>query len=151
LVWRERRPALGYESLFPTSRDDFVRETALAIAADVAEFWLAALLAGLVPIALWRPDLLTSPALAAGVLGSALMQVLVFGATFLAARSRSWAAYVAVLCSLIAATAVPLAMATSRSPTLTPVDFLLVALVEMTIGLALAAAAYVAWRRVDVA
>ena len=55
-IWRERWPVLGFESLFPGRRRDFVRETAVAMAINVAEVWLASAVAAVAAIAPFQPE-----------------------------------------------------------------------------------------------
>lgn len=150
LTWRERWRSLGYESLFPAGRGQFVREMASALAADVAEFWAPAVAAAAAVVVAWPPTPPDWPTrLAATLAASAMMQCLVAGGLFLTARSGHPMLYVGVLTALAAATAVPVSLAWSPHPTLAPTGLLAAAAGEMVVGLAMAWAGGAAWRRAD--
>lgn len=147
LVWRERWPSLGYESLFPLSATDFVRRVGWALAADIGEFWLASTIAGVLALLAWDRESLGSAAFVESLLASALMQCLVFGALFCALRTRSWSICIGALCALIVLIAAPFAITWSSHPMLTFLHLIIVALIEMLAGFVLAGIGYRSWRK----
>lgn len=147
VAWLERWPALGYESLFPATRRRFAAEMALAMAADVAEFWPATTLAVMVPIAVWHSASLTSPLLPATILASAMMQFLMIGGMYWAMIWRNRAAYFAILGAIVLAFAIPLEMAWAPRHALSEYQLLQIAFAEMACGLILGLAGFAAWRR----
>ena len=151
VAWLERWPALGYESLFPATRSRFAAEMALAMSADVAEFWFATTLAVMVPIAVWHSESLTSPLLRATILASAMIQFLMIGGMYWATVWRNRAAYFAILGAIVLAAAIPLEMAWAPRRALSEYTLLQIALAEMACGLALGLAGFVAWLRVEFA
>ena len=149
LIWRERWGNLGYESLYPARRADFVSELAVATAIQLAELWLATALAAIVPIAVWEPSLLASPIVCAALLASAAMQFMVFGVMFVAALFRATLLYVNLL--TILAALIPITFAWADKPLLSPRGLLFVAIVQMACGIALTVLGSMAWRRRDLA
>ena len=149
LIWRERWGNLGYESLYPARRADFVSELAVATAIQLAELWLATALAAIVPIAVWEPSLLASPIVCAALLASAAMQFMVFGVMFVAALFRAALLYVNLL--TILAALIPITFAWADKPMLSPRGLLVVAMAQMACGIALTALGSMAWRRTDLA
>ena len=149
--WRERWPSIAYESLYPARREEFVSEIAVALAVDLAEFWLAAFLAALLPLAILEPRMLLSPLVAAGFLASAMMQVPVFGACLLMSKRQGGIVTAGITALIMLAQLVPLLEMWSEHPVLTPVGLLLVALGQMCLGLVLAIAGYATWRRAEFA
>jgi hypothetical protein len=149
--WRERWPSLSYECLYPAGRAEFVNEMVVAIAADLAEFWLAATIAGLVVLAIWEPHTLLLPRFLASLTASALMQILAFGVTFLLVRFRAWPLYVVAMLLLLEATFVPLMQTWRDQRPSTPTMLLTVAVVEAALGILLAAVGRLAWGRAEFA
>ena len=147
VAWLERWPVLGYESLFPATRRRFAAEMALAMSADVAEFWLATTLAVMVPIAVWHSESLTSPLLRATILASAMMQLLMLGGIYWATVWRNRATYFAILGAIALAAAIPLEMAWAPRHALSEYRLLQFAFADMACGLILGLAGFVAWRR----
>jgi len=147
--WLQRWRNLAGESLFPGQRNTFIRELALANAIDLAEFWIATMIAVLLPVLIWNPAQLQTPLLPIALAASAAMQVLVFGGVFLSATSRPSLPYSTV--AILLATLIPLAFAWGEEPTLTPHGLALVSTIEMFTGVLLAACANSAWRKVDFA
>jgi hypothetical protein len=149
--WRERWPSIAYELLYPARRDEFVSEIAVALAVDLAEFWLAAFLAAILPLAIFEPRMLRSPLVAAGFLASAMMQVPVFGVCLLMSKRQGGIVTAGVTVLILLAQLIPLLEMWSEHPALTPISLLLVALGQMCVGLVLAIAGYAAWRRAEFA
>jgi len=58
LSWFLRRQRLGYESLRPRTRQEFVREVGLALSWDVIQCWLGGVLFMGIAAAIWAPELL---------------------------------------------------------------------------------------------
>jgi hypothetical protein len=56
--WFKRRHRLGYESLRPRTRQEFVRELGLALLCDVVGCWLGGILSLGIAAAIWAPELL---------------------------------------------------------------------------------------------
>lgn len=151
LAWVERWPALGYESLFPATRGRFAAEMELAMAADVAEFWLATTIAVVVPLAVWHFESLGSPLFRATMLASAMMQFLMLGSIYWATLWRSRAAYFALVGAIAGAAAIPLEMAWSPRPALSAHGLIAIASVDMACGFALIVGGFVAWCRGELA
>src|SRR5262245_26980547 len=58
LFWFKRRHRLGYESLRPRTRQEFVRELGLALLWDITLCWLGGVLFMGITAAIWAPELL---------------------------------------------------------------------------------------------
>ena len=58
LSWFNRRHRLGYESLRPRTRQEFVRELGLALLWDISLCWLGGVLFMGIAAAIWAPELL---------------------------------------------------------------------------------------------
>lgn len=58
LYWITRRHRLGYESLRPRTRSEFVRELGLALAWDIIQCWISGNLFMAIAAAIWVPELL---------------------------------------------------------------------------------------------
>ena len=58
LFWFKRRHRLGYESLRPRTRQEFVRELGLALLWDITLCWLGGVLFMGIAAAIWAPELL---------------------------------------------------------------------------------------------
>src|SRR5206468_12215754 len=58
LFWFIRRHRLGYESLRPRTRQEFVRELGLALLWDITLCWLGGVLFMGIATAIWAPELL---------------------------------------------------------------------------------------------
>jgi hypothetical protein len=58
LLWFKRRHRLGYESLRPRKRQEFVRELGLALLCDISLCWLGGVLFMGIAAAIWAPELL---------------------------------------------------------------------------------------------
>jgi hypothetical protein len=56
--WFKRRHRLGYESLRPRTRQEFVRELGLALLWDIIQCWLGGVLFMGIAAAIWAPELL---------------------------------------------------------------------------------------------
>jgi hypothetical protein len=56
--WFKRRHRLGYESLRPQTRQEFVRELGLALLWDIIQWWLGGVLCMGIAAAIWAPELL---------------------------------------------------------------------------------------------
>ncbi len=149
--WRERWASLGYESLLPSRRDQFVGEIAIALGADLIQFWLAALVTSVLVLAAFSPRSVATGAFVASVGASAMMQVLWLGGIFLASRFRQVAPYLVVLNGSGLVMLLPIfhAWYEPRGPLIT--FLIMVASVEMTAGLIFLLGALGLWRRADLA
>lgn len=145
VAWVERWPALGYESLFPAARSRFAAEMALAMAADVAEYWLATTIAVMAPIAVWHSDSLRTPLFRTTIVASAMMQFLMLGGMYWATLWQNRAAYFALLGAIAVAAAIPLEMAWAPRHALSEYRLLQIAFAEMACALALGLAGFIAW------
>jgi hypothetical protein len=56
--WFKRRHRLGYESLRPRTRQEFVRELGLALLWDIIQWWLGGVLCMGIAAAIWAPEFL---------------------------------------------------------------------------------------------
>ncbi len=56
--WFKRRHRLGYESVRPRTRQEFVRELGLALLWDIIQWWLGGVLCMGIAAAIWAPELL---------------------------------------------------------------------------------------------
>jgi hypothetical protein len=148
-LWRERWLNLGYESLYPVERSRFIGELAAATAISVAELWLTTTLAVLPAIAIWQPRMLTSQMLYVTIAASAAMQFMVFGVMFVTALFRPLLPYMNIV--TILAMLVPIALTWASEPALSPHGLLVVASIEMAVGLILTTWGSSAWRRADLA
>jgi len=149
LIWRERWQNLGYESLYPAARGEFIQELLAATGISLAELWLATTLAVLPPILMHHSRLLADPMFQITLVASAAMQFLVFGVMFLSALFRPILPYVNVI--TILAQLVPISFAWSEKAELSPRGLLVVAGMEMLIGLVITVFGYANWRRADLA
>jgi hypothetical protein len=58
LGWFKRRHRLGYESLRPRTRREFIGELGLALFGDIVQCWLGGVLFLGIAAAIWAPELL---------------------------------------------------------------------------------------------
>jgi hypothetical protein len=146
-------PTLGYESLRPLRRGAYFRERALAIAAQMAQLWLAltgiviALTAVLSPATLRLEDFWLAAA------GSALFQVPVLALSFWMLRYRSaWCSSVlmGVLFGMLFSTTFALG-ALRRTCSLPISTLLLIAAAAALLSVMILADAYRRWLRTDLA
>jgi len=144
LVWLGRRSSLAYESLRPATRVAFVRETGLAVLADLAELTLATVLAVLIGTVIWTPTMLSRVQLWTSLGALGLTQVLVFGILAEAIRSRSTAALPLATIFLICASELLVVRAWNGAP-------MSEGLIAAIIGVILAAHAYWRWCEADLA
>jgi hypothetical protein len=151
VVWRERWPVLGLESLFPGRRRDFLWEIACTMALNLAEVWLAAAVAATGAVAAFRPPGVTMAGFALNLLVAGIGQALVLGALFLLTPFRAAFVYFVVMTLLAVAIAIPLELAWSGRPQLGTDGLLTIAAVEAAGGLVLALAGAALWTRRDLA
>ncbi len=147
-TWMSRRRSMGYELTRPVSRETFIREFGLAVATDLAEWWVWLTLAALVPVLVWGPSLRIADVLAMLVL-SASEQVLAFGILVSVLRVRSPRASDGSIMMSVVVVAVPI-MATATIPR-TPVATLAIAVGVAALGGALTYDAYRRWCEADLA
>ena len=76
--WFTRLPRLGYESLRPRTRQEFVREVGLALLWDIFQCWLGGVLFLGLAAAIWAPDLLRVNQILLFVLCTGVGQLCVF-------------------------------------------------------------------------
>jgi hypothetical protein len=149
--WRERWSSLGYESLLPSRRSDFVSEIAVALAADLAIFWLAALITSTLVLAAFSPRSVASAAFSISVLASALIQLLWLGVIFLASRFRQIPLYITVLIGTGLLMLLPIFQSWSDPHGIRTPYLLATAIAESTAGLLMLLTALTLWRRADLA
>jgi hypothetical protein len=147
-TWMSRRRSMGYELTRPVPRERFVREFGLAMAADLAEWWLWMTAAALVPLLVWGPPLRAADVVAMIVL-SAAEQVLAFGILATVLRLRSPHASEGSIMTSIIVVVAPIMVTTSipRTPALT----LMIAAGVAALGAALTYDAYRRWCEMDLA
>ena len=75
LFWFLRRHRLGYESLRPRTRQEFVRELGLALLWDIIQCWLGGVLFMGIAAAIWAPELLQAKNLLLFILGTGVGQL----------------------------------------------------------------------------
>ena len=91
MIWLLRWPRLGYESLRPVSRHEWVWENGVAIAKSVALNHVAFVLIPLPIVAVLLPDALSAPTLWRLLIWSTACQVLIFGAfAWLTSYGSTW-------------------------------------------------------------
>ena len=78
LYWFIRLRRLGYESLRPRTRPQFVQELGLALLWDIIQCWLGGLLFMVIAAAIWAPELLHIRSVIVFVLGTATGLLCVF-------------------------------------------------------------------------
>jgi hypothetical protein len=75
LFWFMRRHRLGYESLRPRTRQEFVRELGLALFWDITLCWLGGVLFMGIAAAIWAPELLQVKTTVLFILGTGVGQL----------------------------------------------------------------------------
>lgn len=80
IPWIKRLPRLGYESLRPRTRHEFIRELGLSLLSDIAQFWLGGVLTAGIAAAIWARELLQFNHAVLFILGTGAGQLCVFGA-----------------------------------------------------------------------
>jgi hypothetical protein len=75
LPWFMRLHRLGYESLRPRTRQEFVRELGLALLWDIIQCWLGGVLFMGIAAAIWAPELLQVKNLLLFILGTGVGQL----------------------------------------------------------------------------
>jgi len=75
LYWFIRRHRLGYESVRPRTRQEFVRELGLALLWDIIQCWLGGVLCMGIAAAIWAPELLQVKNILLFILGTGVGQL----------------------------------------------------------------------------
>ncbi|HEY8748317.1 MAG TPA: hypothetical protein VIM11_10105 [Tepidisphaeraceae bacterium] len=150
-AWRERWLGLGYESLFPSGREQFVKEIAVGLATDLAEFWVAVAISSIAVLALFGAQALLNPSLIVSLVASLMMQILWIGAIFLASWFRQVVPYVVLLTGVGLAMLIPLFELFQNHRLLGMRSFLLIALAEMACGIIFLLSGMSLWRKADLA
>src|SRR5207253_2765900 len=75
LCWILRLHRLGYESLRPRTRQEFVRELGLALLWDIIQCWLGGVLFMGIAAAIWAPELLQVKNILLFILGTGVGQL----------------------------------------------------------------------------
>jgi hypothetical protein len=75
LFWIIRLHRLGYESLRPRTRQEFVRELGLALLWDIIQCWLGGVLVMGIAAAIWAPELLQVKNILLFILGTGVGQL----------------------------------------------------------------------------
>jgi hypothetical protein len=78
LFWIKRLHRLGYESLRPRTRQEFIRELSLALLWDIFQCWLGGVLFMGIAAVLWAPELLQTKNLFLFILGTGVGQLCAF-------------------------------------------------------------------------
>jgi hypothetical protein len=78
LFWFIRLHRLGYESLRPRTRQEFVRELGLALLWDIIQCWLGGVLFMGIAAAIWAPELLQVKNMLLFILGTGVGQLCVY-------------------------------------------------------------------------
>jgi hypothetical protein len=76
--WFTRLHRLGYESLRPRTRQEFVRELGLALLWDIIQCWLGGVLFLGIAAAIWAPELLQVKSILLFILGTGVGQLCVY-------------------------------------------------------------------------
>ena len=100
LLWFMRLHRLGYESLRPRTRQEFIRELGLALLWDLIQCWLGGILFMVIAAAIWAPELLQFKNGILFILGTGVGQLCVFammGIWFLKLLNRGMVA--SLLCA----------------------------------------------------
>jgi hypothetical protein len=149
LMWQQRWKSLGYESLQPRSRPDFVREIVTAMAIDLLEFWVALTLAVMLPLMIWRRDFVFSDRMEATLLASGCVQVPILAAVAWSVRYRAWSPLVLALVFTTYYGSLPIAAAFARGLPVEPIVLCLIAVGALLVGGAILFDAYQHWCRVE--
>lgn len=147
--WRERQRTLGYEMLFPVERDQFAIETLAALAVDLLEFWIAALIATLIVFALLERGLLRSRMFEVCLCASALMQIFLLGGMVMLLRVRQPAWSAAMIALLLLCMLIPLLEVWHPKPAISLPLLMRIAVAEMIAGAAMIAFGWSLWRRAE--
>jgi len=78
LPWFIRLHRLGYESVRPRTRQEFVRELGLALLWDIIQCWLGGVLFMGIAAAIWAPELLQVKNILLFILGTGVSQLCVY-------------------------------------------------------------------------
>lgn len=150
-IWRERWPVLGLESLFPGRRRNFVWESLLSMAMNIAEVWLAGAAAAVVAAALFHPEPWSFAAFGLSLLASALVQMLVLGVLFVLTPFRATTPYLVIMTLLMLAIASPFELAWVGKPELSVESLLAIAAAVAALGAMLAIAGQALWNAFELA
>lgn len=103
LFWFKRRHRLGYESLWPRTRQEFVRELGLALLWDIIQCWLGGVLFMGIAAAIWAPELLQVKDIILFILGTGVGQLCAYAMMGIWLLKRGMVASVScVLCAFMA-------------------------------------------------
>lgn len=150
-MWRERWPVLGLESLFPGRRRNFVWESLLSMAMNIAEVWLAGAAAAVVAAALFHRGPWSFAAFGLSLLASALVQMLVLGVLFVLTPFRASIPYLVIMTLLMLAIASPFELAWVGKPELSVESLLAIAAAVAALGATLAIAGQALWNAFELA
>lgn len=150
-MWRERWPVLGLESLFPGRRRNFVWESLLSMAMNIAEVWLAGAAAAVVAAALFHPGPWSFAAFGLSLLASALVQMLVLGVLFVLTPFRATIPYLMIMTLLMLAIASPFELAWVGKPELSVESLLAIAAAVAALGAMLAISGQALWNAFELA
>jgi hypothetical protein len=103
LSWFKRRHRLGYESLRPRTRQQFVRELGLAFLWDIIGCWLGGVLCMGIAAAIWAPELLQVKNILLFILGTGVGQLCLYAMMAIWSLKRGMIASVGcALCAFMA-------------------------------------------------
>lgn len=147
--WFTRIHRLGYESLRPRTRPEFVRELGLTLSWDIVQCWLAGMLFLGIAAALWAPELLEVKNLLLFIIGTAVGQLCAYA---MYALVGIWLLKRGTVASLLCALCQLLAMETWMLFIVQPISVeanLVIASVLAVASVAAIALAYRRWCRAD--
>ena len=149
LSWILRLHRLGYESLRPRTRQEFVRELGLALLWDIIQCWLGGVLCMGIAAAIWAPELLQVKNILLFILGTGVGQLCAYA---MYAMMGIWLLKRGMVASVSCAFCPFLAMATWMLFIVQPIGVELniaIASVLAAASVATIALAYRRWLRAD--
>ena len=102
LYWFIRRHRLGYESLRPRTRQEFVRELGLALLWDIIQCWLGGVLFMGIAAAIWASELLQVKNILLFILGTGVGQLCVYAMVIWSLKRGMIASVSCSLCAFMA-------------------------------------------------
>jgi hypothetical protein len=147
LSWFNRRHRLGYESLRPRARQEFVRELGLALLWDITLCWLGGVLFMGIAAAIWAPELLQVKNIILFILGTGVGQLCAYAMMGIWSLKRGMVA--SVSCALGAFLAIALWMISTMNGDIGVEVNIAIASVLAAASVATIALAYHRWCRSD--
>jgi hypothetical protein len=147
LFWFLRRHRLGYESLRPRTRQEFVRELGLALLWDTIQCWLGGVLCMGIAAAIWAPELLQVKNINLFILGTGVGQLCAYALMGIWFLKRGMVA--SVSCAVCAFMAIALWMLWTMNGSIGVEVNMAIASVLAAASVATIALAYRRWCRAD--